>query len=603
MQYDTGYCTTGAKRTQAKSNHVFIRETAVMGFIADLAKHKSAKAEFPGQGEGSRLWREAFGATNKEEKPKEGYGVKPTPGGSWGRSLSTNASFIRLLEAMRSKSPGGWSDDRWEQSRHFVGMTYVAIHRQNELLLQSEFQVFIKDETHPDGKRPVTPNDPPQGGRLCRPYDLVKLLEKPNSEDSFGNIVEQWNLQLDLTGTALTWMVPNKLGTPMELFPVPTATAIPQPVVNPDYPHGYYRIQPIYPYGPFSSYPTPNSAVGAPIPAEWMMRVKYPHPFLRYDGYSPLTAMRLHLDEIEGMDKSRASSMRNQITPSAVLNFENSEAGLQALPEEEIERVRAEFDASFMGPENAGRLFVAAPGSALEPWGGRPVDMDYQAGWDQLASFILGGGFGVTKPAAGMVEDSSYSTLFATLKQLYWITLDPKCYRHAAAITRTIAPFFGDNLIVEVRCKPINDHEINFTKIDKLSSLKGMPKSAIRVSLKLLDIAPTEELVEELSAAGDQQGGEQGGMGGMAAPGATEGPSSADKEGKTANAEQAATVAKNEATKPEPPEVTQSRPSPGGLSRGALGPRKTLDRLAKQKSFYQQTMDVLRNGYHKEGVS
>lgn len=558
-----------------------------MGFIADLAK--SSKTAFPGQSQGSRLWREAFGQAKEDKPKKEGYGSNPSRGGSYGRSLTSDASFIRLLQALRSKAPGGWSDDRWEQSRHYVGIAYVAIHRQNELLLQSEFQVFIKDPNHPEGKRPVTPNDPPQGDRLVRPYDLVKLLEKPNNQDGFGNLMEQWNLQLDLTGMCLTQMVPNALGTPMELYPIPTATAIPQPVINPEYPHGYYRIQPIYPYGPFSSYPTPNSAVGAAIPAEWMMRVKYPHPFLRYDGYSPLTAMRLHLDEIEGMDRSRASSMRGQITPSAVLNFEDSEAGLQALPEEEIERVKAEFEAAFMGPENAGRLFVAAPGSKLEPWGGRPVDMDYQAGWDQIASFVLGGGFGVTKPAAGMVEDSSYSTLFATLKQLYWITLDPKCHRHGQALTRTVAPFFGDDLIVEIRCKPINDHEINFQKVDKLSTLKGMPKSAIRVSLKLMDIPVTEELVEELSAAGDEQGAGMPGMGGT--PTAPAG----DDAGKTANTEQAAQTAKTEEMRPEPSEVTQSRSDPGGLSRGALGPRKSL--RFSRKSFYEQTLEVLRNGH------
>src|SRR5260370_35899679 len=109
---------------------------------------------------------------------------------------------------------------------------------------------------------------------------------------------------MTLMGKALTWMVPNKLKTPMELYSIPTAIAIPQPAINPDFPDGYYRIQPIYPYGPFSSYPTPATAVGAPIPAQWMLRVKYPHPLLRYDGYSPMTVLRLQQDEIESIDRS-----------------------------------------------------------------------------------------------------------------------------------------------------------------------------------------------------------------------------------------------------------------------------------------------------------
>lgn len=553
-----------------------------MGVIADMARSK-ASAGFPGQNEGARLWRQAFGQSKEDQAKVEKPVVR---GGSYGRSsISNPAAFVRLLQAFRSMAPGGWSDDRWEQSRHYFGMPYVAIHRQNELLSQAEFDVFIKDPTHPEGKREVTPEDPPQGDRKCRPYDLVKLLERPNNDDSFGDMLAQINLQLDLTGMALDWMVPNKLGTPMELYVVPTATAIPQPAVNPDYPDGYYRIQPIYPYGPFSSYPTPNTAVGAPIPAQWMLRIKYPHPFLRYDGYSPLTALRQHIDELEGMDRSRTASMRNGINPSAVLNFDEVENGQQDLPWEEIARIQADFQESLQGPDNAGHLYVSAPGSKLEPWGGRPMDMDYPAGWDQVSSFILGA-LGITKPAAGMVDDSSYSTLFATLKQLYWLTLDPKCNRVAQKFTRHLAPFFGDNLIIEIRCKRIDDHDVNFGKVEKLTTLKGMPKSAIRVALELMDIAPTPELVDELSEAGDEQGG--GMPPGAAPPAAMPGETPPE-------------------AKPNPPEVEAARPDPGNLSAGALGPRKSINRIAsaldkrvKQKSFYEQTVEVLRNGHYKK---
>lgn len=425
-----------------------------MGVLSNLRQRYNSEtggskaSVFPGRNEGTRVWREIFGGTNKEESLKQaseiGYGWKPTPGGEWGRSTTaTGAAFKRLLQAMRSGAPGGWSDDRYEQTRHFVGIAYIAIHRICMQLRQAEFEVYRKVDEHPDGKVPVKKGDDA--------YDLVRILEKPNPQDSFGKMMYRLGQQKYLTGSALMWMVPNQLGRPMEMYPIPTAIAVPQAVINAEFPQGYYRIQPVYPYGPFSSYPTPSSAVGAPIPAQWMLRFLYPHPLLRYEGYSPLTGLRLEMDEFEMIGRSRHYSMRRSVNPSAVLNFPDVE-GLQPLPRSEIERIHAEWENEFQGPENHGRLIVGMPGGRLDPWGGRPVDMDYQSGWEQLSSYLLGG-FGITKPAAGMIEDSSYATLFATLKQLHTITLDPECVAgNTPLITRdgagTIDSFEGKSVEV-----------------------------------------------------------------------------------------------------------------------------------------------------------
>jgi hypothetical protein len=538
------------------------------------------------------LWREVFGRDSVVKEDAFAGRQRPVPGGTYARSAASGASIKRLLEAFRSMAPGGWSDDRWEQSRHYVGIAYVAIHRCAEQMQQGEFQVFIKDPSHPDGKRPVTPHDPPQGGRAVRPYDLVELLEKPNPDDSFGDLMYNWYCQMSLTGMTLTWMVPNSIPaemrgpSPCELYPVPTALAIPQPAVNPDYPDGYYRIQPVYPYGPFSSYPTPNSAVGAAIPAQWMLRMKYPHPFLRYDGYSPMTALRYHLDLVEMIDRSRHYSMRRSISPSAVLNFGEME-GAQPLPEEEIERVRAEMEELHQGPENAGALFVSPPGGKLEQWGIRPADMDYPRGWDQQVSFVLGG-FGITKPAAGMVDDSSYSTLFATMKQLYWQTLDPSCHRFSTHLTRRLAPFFGDDLIVEVRCRRIDDHDVQLAKLNTAASQRALTKNELRRELEMpltreswgndLCGVVTEEEMAGGKGAGSlpkgTQDGDSGAVGGR----------------------------EQEAMRILPAEVSAGRPDPGKLGLGAAGgfDQSGVDRkkdLAAALDHVRRIRDVQRNGH------
>lgn len=491
----------------------------------------------------------------------------PTQGSGWGRSAVNVNAFAKLLEAFRSRGPGGWTDDRWEQARHFDGITYVAVHRANEQLFNAEFQVFERDDNAPDGKKPVNKRHPG--------YELVKLLEHPNKEDCFGDLISNINLQMDLTGTALTWMVPNRLGKPFELYVVPTAAAMPSPIVNPDFPDGYYRIQPLYPYGPFSA-PTPFSAAGAIIPAEWMLRIKYPHPYLRHDGYSPLTGMRLTLDVIESIYRSRWYSMHRGINPTAILNFDEVD-GMQGLPPEEIARIHAEWENSFQGVDNHGKLIVGHPGSKLETFGNKPVDMDYANGWDQETGFAMAG-FGISKPAAGMVEETSYSSLFATLKQFHLLTLGPKCSRIGAKLTRGLAKFFGEDLIVEVRCPRIDDHEIKFQKVDKAVAAGAITYNQL---LKELDFPMTDEDWGDERVGKDQQ---QPGAPGM--PGAPGQEAAQPGQGTSSEAAQTQSGDLDSQLDQELDQLDAElgqedlveRPDTGDMGKGSLGPRKALDR-------------------------
>lgn len=583
-----------------------------MGVLSQLANNKAAFAPSPtNRGRSAAIWQELFGSTHKEDTSK----FPRVRANSHGRSISNSGpAQERLIRALSSYAPGGWSDDRWEQAaRHYVSIAYTAIHRQNELLTQAEFQVFKKDDDHPDGKRPITKDDPAEGDRVVKPYDLVKLLEHPNEDDSFGDLLANFNLQLDLTGMALAWMVPNQVpsgnpdkdrypegtGTPFKIYPIPTAIAIPQPAINPDFPDGYYRIQPIYPYGPFSSYPTPSTAVGAPIPAQWMLRVKYPHPLLRYDGYSPLTAIRLQQDSLEGIEKSRWYKMKRSFQPNVVLQMEDSE-GMQPLAPEEIDRIKAEVENAFFGPENAGNLLVASPGSKFEEFGTSPKEMDYNNSWTQLVDFVMAA-LGIAKSAAGMTDSSSYASLFASLKQVYWLTLDPKCARVANKMTRHLAPFFGDDLIVEIRCKRIDDHEINDRKAAAGLAAKTITKNEHR---KLLDMPVTEEDWGE-DIAGDpspyekeqvqkqeQQAQGMAGMAGGGAPGQGQpgqgqpgGEPQPGQEGQPGEEEGVPSLAQMLGMQGEEvnAELEEQRPGTGTLDVGALGPKMKTIRLGNKR--------------------
>ena len=535
-----------------------------MGIISRLARPASSpplvtKSQ---QQDGLSIWRRAFGSVDKESGHARPRAHSQRPGSAQRSVLHSNeASFIRLLQAMRSDAPGGWSEDRWEQtSKHFYGITYVAIHRLAMQMSRAEFQVFREDPDHPDGKRPVTRRD--------EAWELVQLLRRPNRQDSFGKLMYRWTQQKLLTGSALTWQVPNMFGKPYELYSIPTCLAIPQSTAHPQYPHGYFRIQPVYPYGPFSSYPTPNTAVGAIIPAQWMMKFHYPHPFLRYEGYAPTTGIRSHIDAIEMIDKARHTMMRRGIHPSAVLNSTEAE-GTEELNDETIDRIRAMFEEDHVGPDNFGRLLVAYAGWKLEQWGNTPDSMLFEQGWDQLSSFILGGGFGITKPAAGMVEDSSYQTLFATMKQLHLITLEPECQDIGSELTRTLGPHWGDDVIVDVRLPRIDDHEVKFMGLDKALQGKCITKNELRKELGFP--LTQEECGEEI--AGTEKGQEQPGMpGAPGAPGAEQ-----PQPGGGGEDPLAAIMGELGGEDEEAP-----REDAGSLSEGALGPRPGTVKALRQ---------------------
>jgi len=380
-------------------------------------------------------------------------------------------NFRQLLEALRSDAPGAWSDNRFEQTRHFVGITYVALRVICEMCAMSDIKVYYLDRNHPDGRHQAPHDDP-----------LVELLENPNPDDTGADLLYHAGLQLGLTGTNLDWAVPNYWGQPVELYPISTALAIPLPSAGPQYPHGAYRIQPLYPYGPFSSIPTPSTGSGAIIPAEQFIKVKNPHPLLRYDGYSPLTAVRLQEDTVEAIDRGRFYTQFRGVDPTAVMEFD---ADVINPKPEDIDRLRAQFEALFSGPENVARLLLCMPGTHLKPYSQVPKDMAWQEGWSQLTSFMLSA-WGVTKSVAGMSEDVSYATLYASLKQFHHFTLLPLLKRIAKQWTKHLASRFksgGYKRIIEIEAPRIDDEELLLKRMQAALAAQCLTVDEYRVEL------------------------------------------------------------------------------------------------------------------------
>lgn len=360
----------------------------------------------------------------------------------------------RLLIALRSHSPGPWTANLMELSRHFTSAVYIAVNTLATHASRSTFHVF---------ERTDDPNVP--GGEIELPWTdpVHELIENPNPEDTFADVMYQSVQQLSLTGMSLTWVVPGGSG-PAEFYNLPTANCWPLTAGTYDpkrYPHGGYRVIP-YTYGMISASPQATAA-GAIIPAEQVMRLKNPHPFLRYDGYAVLTAMGHHVDTFEAIGTSRFATMRQGAEQSLQLKATSQ---LSQDPDEPtLARTRKQLELLYAGPENANKIVIPPAGWEFSQISTTPKDMAWTEGFMQLLDFVLAS-FGVPKAVAGLQDSSSYATLYASLRAFGYFSLGPIVGRIEARMNKDmIRPAYGREFGVRLVPPEFRDEQLEVNQL------------------------------------------------------------------------------------------------------------------------------------------
>ncbi len=468
----------------------------------------------------------------------------------------TQAAVSALLAAFRSNAPGAWSDNRYEQANHFIGTPFIAINTLMKQGASAELKIWQRD-----------PDDPEKKERISRRDPAMRLFECPNGRDDFGMFMRRTIQQLALTGTALTWCVPNGMDEPCEMYNIPTCLANPLPQFV-GYEHGAYRVQPMYPYGPFTMWPGMASAMGAVIPAEQIIAIRNPHPWLTYEGYSDLTAMRLQADTVEAIDRARWQTQMRGVEPSGVLEMPETALGMQ---KPDINRIRAEFDAFFAGPMNKGKIFIAHDGSKMTPWGTAPAEMAWTEGWDQLVGFLFGG-YGVMKAVAGITDAASFAQLFAAIKQFNLMSLMPLLKMIGGMFNKFLMPRFHEDYWLEMEPERIDDPttveaewahhiQVGATTVKTYCKLRDLPEpegewGEYRIGAKINTPQEDEQAKQQM----DQQK-QQAAQAQQAQPGGQSDPLQAELD----------RVLPNENAEPQNPMEKERPDNPQG--EGSLGPR------------------------------
>lgn len=372
-----------------------------------------------------------------------------------------------LYRALNIRSPGQWSANQYELSRHFTSAAYLAI---NTLANQAAASTWKVMQETPD------PND---GDEELPPYDpLVKIFKYPNEDDSIGDLSYQISQQISLTGVALLWTPKVKSNVPNEFYVIPTVSALPMMPSN-SLPQGSYQIFPYTPYGTFTTGPTYQSTAGARIPADQIIKIKNHHPQLRYDGYAVLTALRRQIDTIEGIDLARWNTQLKGLDPTMLFEFDKE---FYDPKKHDIIKIREQLESVYQGPMGK-KLMIAPPGMKASGVSLSPSEMAWQEGWNQLVDFVLAA-YGTPKAVAGLQDGLTYATLYSALKQFRIFALNPLNQKVSSKLTRGyLHTYFDKSLYLKIEGQSIADEELVLKKIATVGNLGVMKKDEIRKEL------------------------------------------------------------------------------------------------------------------------
>lgn len=356
-----------------------------------------------------------------------------------------------LLERqLATLGPAGWASDHAEEANQCSGWTYVAVDARATRVAGATLEVFRQAPgvANEEGQAPVRPDHP-----------LVRLLRRPNPKYGLRGLLYRIEMQLRLTGTALVWAPKNGLGLPGRLWVLPTATARPQPP-SAEYPEGSYLVSVIsLTQWAFFGASYWNTPVGAPlvIDARDVIRHGYPHPVTEADGLSPVNANGQAIDVYDETERALWSMLMQGPMPAGILSIDKE----MKVDDGVAEELAAETEAKFGGAANAGK-FMAVQGATFQAVSMSPSAIIPEGFRQENRGNVLAA-HGVPPIAAGQEGATAYSGLYAALQQFDTNQIEPELDLLGDDWTIQIANrYYGDDLVVRLKPKPINDHELKF---------------------------------------------------------------------------------------------------------------------------------------------
>lgn len=371
------------------------------------------------------------------------------------------ARLAQLLGPYFTQSPGAWSGDRTLQvlaHRHWVFVAVNAIAQtlaeetpicasvRGPLDLQRQMATakFLKLPisswrgnymTAWDRKKALTPTRPEEELEVHGSgHKLVDLLEHPNEEDTGSALWEEFGQFLELTGEAYLWKVRNGAGRVSELWVIPSNWVWPIGLGKTNI-IDFYEVRP---WGSGGSMPQG----GVRFSTDEIIAVRFKSPWSKIRGGSVTQAGSVMIDVYDSIQTCRYNSMKNGVN---VGSFFQLPADMEA-DEQKIRQSEARMMEK-LGGEKGFRMPVVLPPGVTLNRPPAPYEMDFIQSSDQARDQILSL-FGVPYPVAMIVGGATYENADAAWRGFYRRTMRRRFRLLGQALTKDLAPEFGDDLRV-----------------------------------------------------------------------------------------------------------------------------------------------------------
>jgi len=270
-----------------------------------------------------------------------------------------------------------------------------------------------------------------------RQHPLCKLLQKVNPDDTWQSLMAQTVQQLCLAGQVYWWIIPNSIRqantgyqTPAELWCVPKVWV--EPVRDNKGTIVKYKINPYF-----------NSALGKEVDVSEIITFLYPSPLSKEDGYSPLSAAPLWVDNTEAIEQSRNSTFKNAGRPSMLVELDPEHHNDPSI--EVIDRMKSRLMSRLSGVDKHGEPIIAPPGVKLTPWGSKPDEMAFLDSSEVIRDAVLSL-FGVPKTIAGITTDVNRSSVEGSYVVFSEVVINPLLRTVASTMTEKLASRFDEDM-------------------------------------------------------------------------------------------------------------------------------------------------------------
>lgn len=349
-----------------------------------------------------------------------------------------------------------WTDNRYEQVKHFKNWVYVAVdriateiamHTPNVSLMAQagQLDVSMRRMSPYARSKALTPlrsheelSPAPYNHPLCR------LLRDPNEPDTAFDLWYESVLFLLLTGNCYWWVPPNAVGLPAAIWVLPAHWV-----------WAHHNKQ-----GHIDRYelrPVEGNYVRAYLPAEDVIHFRRKSPVSKIDGYSPQSAAAQWVDCEESISRSQWFSFRNGIFPGVSVEFDPQ---VKLPDEDDLDRIEARLMARYGGEWNNNRPILVPPGAKVRKLQLTNSEMQFLESEQQLRDQVLAC-FNVPAVVAGVCKDLTYGGGTAARIQFYAGAVNPLFRFFGEAVTTNFAvPRFDRRLRVWWEDKTPQDPEL-----------------------------------------------------------------------------------------------------------------------------------------------